>query len=130
MNVKNIKLWIAALRSGKYRQGQSFLTQKDPDSGKIKHCCLGIATLCHIRTCPKDVKYEKFFTEDCHMSGTNVRYYYNVKDKNDPETAVLLDITREWLGITNDLEQELINMNDDGKTFREIADYLEQKTNQ
>ena len=32
---------------------------------------------------------------------------------------------REYAGLTNEQEQTLVRMNDAGKTFKEIADYIE-----
>jgi len=35
------KEWVAALRSGKYKQGDTYL--KNTTDGKTKFCCLGVA---------------------------------------------------------------------------------------
>lgn len=45
MNQKIKKLWIKALRSGKYEQGRSFLKNKYHEH-KAKYCCLGV--LCEV----------------------------------------------------------------------------------
>jgi hypothetical protein len=37
-NKANLRRWVAALRSGAYQQGQSFMRTKDN-----KYCCLGVA---------------------------------------------------------------------------------------
>lgn len=36
------KKWVAALRSGRYRQGHGLLRQESSD-GKPEYCCLGVA---------------------------------------------------------------------------------------
>ena len=46
MNVKeNRKKWVAALRSGEYKQGRLYLCHTD-EEGQTTHCCLGV--LCEI----------------------------------------------------------------------------------
>jgi hypothetical protein len=92
-NTENVKKWVAALRSGEYKQGQ-FAMHKPDDS----HCCLGVA-----RTLMED------------------------KSNVDAYGAV-----GEWLGAKQgDYRvyggcEEFVQLNDnDGKSFAEIADYIE-----
>jgi len=99
--------WIAALRSGKYRQGIGFLNS---DKG---FCCLGVL---------------------CDISGDG-----EWKPDNDPE----IDCQLYWIGTTatravldeksirkhgfsGGTISDLIDMNDRGKSFAEIANYIEQ----
>lgn len=42
VNKKNMRLVVAALRSGAFEQGQGLLKQKTA-SGSMLHCCLGVA---------------------------------------------------------------------------------------
>lgn len=37
------RIWLAALRSGKYKQGWSFLCRKPAPRRKASYCCLGVA---------------------------------------------------------------------------------------
>ena len=54
MNIQeNRKLWIAALRSGKYTQGKGSLCRRD-DEGNEYHCCLGV--LCEVAKIKKVFK--------------------------------------------------------------------------
>lgn len=41
-NEHHIRLWVDALRSGKYSQGRSRLARCSPDEG-LRYCCLGVA---------------------------------------------------------------------------------------
>lgn len=41
--IANVALWIAALRSGEYRQTTGCLTRVDDNGTNPKHCCLGVA---------------------------------------------------------------------------------------
>lgn len=45
MNKRIKKLWVNALRSGKYKQGTGQLRRDDPKDGSV-HCCLGV--LCEL----------------------------------------------------------------------------------
>lgn len=42
VNKENMRAWIAALRSGEYRQGKYALAAREPD-GTTRYCCLGVA---------------------------------------------------------------------------------------
>lgn len=115
MNPEVKKLWLAELRSGKYLQANGQLlvdTEWDDDQGDInlpqpKYCCLGV--LCLINGSPE-------VPSDAEM----------------PEQKTI-----KWAGLTyNKLDKEweyegtakiLADMNDNGKTFAEIADWIEEK---
>jgi hypothetical protein len=45
VNTEIARLWSAALRSGKYRQGRDYLAKTDAD-GVVRYCCLGV--LCEL----------------------------------------------------------------------------------
>lgn len=99
--------WVAALRSGEYIQGTTFLYLEPHSSRNDKEtfCCLGV--LC-------DIKFPKTFKTD---ENPNDQKYYN---------AVRLDI--EGTYVWNGHADTLMRMNDDFyKTFAEIADYIEEK---
>jgi hypothetical protein len=50
LNLKRIRLWYEALRSGEFQQGRSQLASFSAASdGGWKHCCLGVATEVAIR---------------------------------------------------------------------------------
>jgi len=38
--------WVAALRSGEYKQGQKVLCSREPDGDGERHCCAGV--LCEV----------------------------------------------------------------------------------
>lgn len=43
VNKENMRLWVAALRSGKFQQGQNALKRQYPGDPVPRHCCLGVA---------------------------------------------------------------------------------------
>jgi hypothetical protein len=94
--------WIADLRSGRFKQGVGCLRTEDDE-----YCCLGVAI-------PDDMVGVVQFC----------RYYYNGYAAELPPSVA------EALGIDATLMEKLITMNDgDGKSFSQIADYLEELWN-
>lgn len=94
---ENRKKWIDALESGEYKQGKCLLKRDDA------YCCLGICTLLYANENP-DYKPDWGRT---HL-----------------DTEV-----REWVGLSTiggkfeigHTDNYLVNLNDNGKTFQEIA---------
>lgn len=99
MDAKIKREWIAALRSGKYKQAKGTLRR---DGG---FCCLGV--LC-------DVMGAQWVDEDAIVNGELQNVYLS---NNAADTAELKDGEQE----------KLWTMNDDGKPFSEIADYIERE---
>lgn len=99
MKLKWKRLWIKALRSGKYKQGQHQLRQGD------EFCCLGVL---------------------CKVVKPRVRWdAYNEKFQGEslmPPTQLLKEI-----GLPLRSAKSLAKMNDDGKTFEQIAKRIQAK---
>ncbi len=97
--------WIEALRSGKYKQGKNWLCYV---KGKTaKYCCLGV--LCHINKVP----YEKYW--DSKKYDGNARIIseeLKIKLKMNTQSG---QTSGGWLS----------EMNDNGKSFKEIANVIE-----
>lgn len=100
---ENAKKWVEALRSGKYEQGQLALQNGN------KFCCLGVA---------------------CEVSGLKV----NRHDTGAIQGVILPFNVKKWLGLIGHtgghLNSEgqfetLSGLNDNGKTFSELADLIE-----
>lgn len=94
--------WIDALRSGKYKQGKSYLKTKDG-----KYCCLGV--LCEIVGVPHtpDGRGFKFYFEDANRSSDAL-----------PHPG--------FCGLKPEAQNDLTFMNDEeNKSFNEIADWIE-----
>lgn len=106
----NAKKWVAALRSGKFKQGKGSLG----DCGL--YCCLGVA-------CELAIE-----------NGVNI----NVKDEGgrksyDGAWATVPESVEKWLGLNEDTGgyegedgyETLTEQNDGGMSFQEIADIIE-----
>lgn len=111
MKEKIKQLWLTALRSGKYKQGKSQL--KDAQGN---FCCLGV--LC-----------------DLHRKATKKKGWRVFKRTNfyGCEYTGLPNKVLDWSGITErspysfTAEKSLADLNDNGKTFLEIADIIEKE---
>jgi hypothetical protein len=89
--------WVKALRSGKFKQGDGQLMQ-DHGPDDQRYCCLGV--LCKI------------------TGNANNRDMCQGFPKDDGKTE-------DFCGLTAVLQSRLAEMNDEGKTFDEIANYIE-----
>jgi len=124
------ELWLAALRSGDYVQGQNQLTElPDLESGPARHCCLGV--LCELA-----------------VAAGVVSFVRDVQDHRtyDGEVNYLPPSVHEWAGISRnpmirDLETSEVDqtclvplaaLNDGAsglrqRSFTEIADLIEEQ---
>lgn len=103
MKRKSRDEWCAALRSGDYAQGKELLCRVDAN-GEAYYCCLGVAAELELgenawRTSIYDHGHLTVEGSDCIYS--------------------------PW-GAPDETTLRLMGMNDDGKTFAEIADWIEQ----
>lgn len=98
---RNRKKWVKALRSGEYEQGRLALYSRDG------HCCLGVL---------------------CEVAGMKPRgragdYFYGTQDTYAPPKAMrFVGLARKDGDFGG---EELTSLNDDGKSFSEIADIIE-----
>ena len=97
MNAELKTKWVEALRSGKYAQARR--TLRKPDSNEF--CCLGV--FCEVQ----GMEWDK------DKSG-----FYVFSQSTMPPPIVSA-------GLLAPIAQQLAQMNDGGKTFAEIADYIE-----
>jgi len=111
------KKWVSALRSGDYKQNTGNLGRKD-SFGNDQFCCLGV--LCELMGKDSDK-----LRREIHGG----KYQYNGYGGKLPDAA------RNWSGIKtgggevsyNDKTTTLALLNDNGKTFEEIADIIEKQ---
>jgi hypothetical protein len=114
MNQKIKAKWVAALRSGKYKQGKNFLKLRD------EFCCLGV--LCDISGLAEWEHRGKSYSSI--MPGIYIS-----------SDTVLPSVVAKWAGIVNigmkgsdkKVIGKLMTMNDNGKTFTEIAAVIQEK---
>lgn len=114
---ENAKKWVAALRSGDYKQGKFVLHNETED----KFCCLGVACEIYLK---EGNRLEIFRMQ---APGGIIATVYQDKLGELPSKV------RKWLGLnTSDGLYEQANRakqltvrNDGGYTFEQIADIIE-----
>jgi hypothetical protein len=103
--------FLEALRSGRYVQGSGALA-KQVVGHPIEWCCLGVA--CHVAGIPVDKLFHMEYPHEI-----NIREGWRAVDTSSiPEALMTEDI--------DDYPMQLAGLNDNGKSFEEIADYIEQ----
>lgn len=102
----NAKKWVAALRSGEFKQGKCVL--RDAENN---HCCLGVAC--------------ELYRREHGGEWASVRDGFSFMS----HSAITPFAVKEWLGLQDACGVyaygALTCDNDDGKTFAEIADIIE-----
>ena len=105
--------WLDALRSGKYPQGTVYLRRKDFDDLPGGFCCLGVG--CDI-------------TDSTQWNDAGNAFGY---DSDSNICIVPIEVAREWFvdctsdGQVHNVLNVLTSMNDGGKDFATIADWIE-----
>lgn len=111
--------WVKELRSGNYKQATGVL--KSCGDG---FCCLGVLSDMYVKTFPEIATWDD---GDFTILGTD--QYENL---NLPEAVMKWSGVRNYAGRVGNLiddegyEVILANLNDDGSTFDEIADVIEE----
>ncbi len=117
--------WLEALRSGKYQQTRHYLHSK-----KGGFCCLGVA--CDMI----GVKWSSptTFDEDDDTE-VEIETHYITKGGGSDELPSDKDLPKEVIDCLNQRDADrykgslmdyLANMNDNGETFTQIADWIEE----
>jgi len=133
--------WVKALRSGDYRQ-----TQRKLSDGEGGFCCLGV--LCEAKGLPKMVVHasvtEEYSVQDVFYvfdggpasfgdgpggiyAGTGRMSSGVIPQKYQSTILEDLDLSQVvvFRGDEDELSSHLMQMNDDGLSFDDIADYIE-----
>lgn len=103
--------WLAALRSGVYRQGTGELGFRTSTRGVMEYCCLGVAVVaCELE----------------HNWTRAVMFIPANSPDMPPLQGHLNSDYRDALGISAETMDRLITMNDtERRSFNEIANFLE-----
>jgi len=123
---KLIRKWIAALRSGKYKQTHEALCVENA-SGQKAYCCLGV--LCEVSELGRFVrgmfKYDLSRLAYKVDSSESLNYSTNYLVEAEEFSPLTREIVIEE-GRYDTLERYLAWLNDDQLwTFEQIADYVE-----
>ena len=108
MKYEVMKKWVAALRSGRYKQGRGALQSSD------SFCCLGV--LCHLAS-EEGVQVHK--SDEGIIKGSQLGAQASVKD-----WAQIADCHSCFTSFANG-NTSLTYLNDVGFSFQEISDEIE-----
>jgi hypothetical protein len=113
MNAEIKSKWVAALRSGEYKQTKD--TLRDLNG----FCCLGV--LCDLHSKESGNQWER--------QGSAYLRYLGEENHVPSEVGSWAGITNVWgtKVVIGDANSELSGHNDDGRTFYEIADAIEEQ---
>ncbi len=114
LNATNLASVLVALRSGEYQQGRDCLLSGD------RYCCLGVISELYRRETGKGI-WKKSVAQAPRMA-----FYVD----QEGSTLYLINPLHDWTGLSVAREATLTRMNDDGRTFMEIADQLEKWINE
>ena len=115
MNRDFIQKWCAELRDPANKQGRVHLCKSDGS-----RCCLGVAA--DLAGVPKKlgVNASKLLTRDSTKRQLYYLYVFSPTWRNANSAP-----PNGWLGLTAEQLDNLIAMNDSGRTFPEIAAWIE-----
>src|SRR4051812_8813302 len=91
------KKWVDALRSGKFKQGRSSLTQKHPD-GTLTHCCLGV--LCELAV-EAGILQPAFEYDELPSDPTPVKRMAYATERGTEYQWLPIEV-QKWAGIANE----------------------------
>jgi hypothetical protein len=118
------KKWVKTLRSGKYKQGKSWLKQYNK-KGQEQHCCLGVLCELYNQSMKKNHK-KSLETRSVDGFESNFVYFGN-------QSQGLPKVVRQWAGVQTclgDFNTDndffcLADLNDIGRKFNTIANIIE-----
>lgn len=141
---ENAKAWVAALRSGEWHQSRDAL--RTEGEGRTGFCCLGVA--CEMSGLGAWIDGAYFQDRDQHAETERRQrnesqcphcegYDDECRHKEYSEEFTS-PMVQKWLGLSSEdgtftldgAHTSLVRLNDDGKSFAEIADIIEKHQDQ
>lgn len=113
MKKKDKEAWLAALRSGEYKQTKGALCRGDDE--KARYCCLGVAY---------DTLVDGEWVKRT-QHGIKQEWSIKLPSGKTSQHGFLPRHIRKKLGITDRDMKHLAQMNDFGSTFSTIANWIE-----
>lgn len=112
MDAEVKRAWVAALRSGQYKQGQGALCKINGKERRF--CCLGV--LCDLG------KSKSWVPSPLAEDGQMLAFHQDGRGW----VASLPSRIAKQINLNGDEHAILVQMNDSGKSFKEIADWIEE----
>ena len=120
MNQEIKERWVAALRSGEYKQGRGSLNKGD------FFCCLGV--LCDLAA--KEGLVDAVVDSGLDLYSGGEVLYSDKRNREDASNLILPDVVKEWAGLDENNPSvnssgTLAELNDQGYDFEYIAATIE-----
>jgi len=117
MNPEAKEILLKALRSGDYPQTQGYLqVVKETEARPVGFCCLGVLS----------EEAEKCGVPNVRSRLSDDRISVIYFGDGDSSTSFLIDSVQEWAQLPEFVSSALMGINDNGGTFEEIADLIEE----
>lgn len=117
--VERRRAWVAALRSGDYKQGSGWL-RVDSRPNRVVHCCLGVG--CELI----DDQWVRAPRRTTNVGGIKGSTPDGLQAwRRSGGTSAMPQSALSMYAMTSEQADDLAAMNDTGSTFVEIADLLE-----
>lgn len=121
MNAAIAKDWVNALRSGEYKQQTGTLATDDLN-GNSKFCCLGVLCDMYVKTHPEAECEVGIRMRPVPGTGHSIGIVDYFGD-----SCFLPQSVQLWADVSQPLQEELAELNDNGCTFTDIAAAIEAK---
>lgn len=133
MNAEIAKKWVAALRSGEYKQCRGRLQRTDDQPGVTGFCCLGV--LCDLYAQETKTGHWRASTEIAGVVFDTGVQYVDTPSAGSAWSGTVLPLpVQRWAAMRDagglvcgagGTTTALAEMNDEGQSFEQIADYIE-----
>jgi hypothetical protein len=135
MNRRIRDMWVAALRSGEFKQGRGWLRQAEPNLPEMPDafCCLGVLCELYRRETGEGVWAKKAVGQDTYPRG-EFSFHLSPLSYSDSLTPAEVAEWAEmgcrdpWMDDERYGERSLSGLNDDGVDFPTIADVIERNS--
>ena len=124
MKIELKEKWLAALRSGEYKQCTRALVGTADDDSGVGYCCLGVlAKVAGLNVISGEFTNDEGKTDE--VDGVGDSPFDAHRDEYNPIWELAGEQGSEEPPVKGMVLTEAIDMNDNDKLFIEIADYLE-----
>ena len=124
MKIELKQKWLAALRSGEYKQCTRALVGTANDGSGVGYCCLGVlAKVAGLNVISGEFTNDEGETDEIDGVGDSPVDAH--RDEYNPIWGLAGEQGSEESPVKGMVLTEAIDMNDNDKSFIEIADYLE-----
>lgn len=126
MKKSDVKKWVKALRSGEYEQDKGHLCLEDEIGGDSFYCCLGVACDVLVEGHWQKDQYSNLWSigpfEEFPLPPNNNTHvdWGGAETTSFPSLSIL-----EKIGLDVAYAQELAELNDNGWSFKRIANKIE-----